>query len=388
MHVLIADLWAATQPSGICRTVANLVRGLNDIAPHVELTVVIGEWQQQYFVNSFDLAGERVQVVPVSIRNRSIDRNWWYLAGLPRLARQMAADVVHLAFPAPLIRGLFRCPIVTTLHDLYPYDSPKNFGYTRVVFNRVALRQALASSERIACVSKFTLTRLSNIFPNSAPKAVYIRNSVRTIDQYSEETLHIDGPFVLTVAQHRSNKNLSLLLRSFHLFRAFADSPPDLKLAIVGMRGPETSNLERLVESLGLRESVFFFTNLKDAQLAAFYRNCDLFVTLSTVEGFGLPLAEAIAYGARAIASDVPVHREIGEERCEYVDLRGNDVAMRIAEGMRLCRNRTRADTQSVSQHSKSDNARRYLELYEEACQRPVAQVQHSKNSQSAWEQR
>src|SRR3954464_2331956 len=98
MRIVIASLWAATQPSGICRTVVSLVRGLSEIAPHLELAVVIGKWQREYFESSFDIGRTGVRLVHASIDNRSADRNWWYFAGLPRLVRRMNADVLHLSF--------------------------------------------------------------------------------------------------------------------------------------------------------------------------------------------------------------------------------------------------------------------------------------------------
>jgi hypothetical protein len=41
--------------------------------------------------------------------------------------RRSGADVVHLAYPVPLNSGAFACPIVVTLHDLYPHEIPENF---------------------------------------------------------------------------------------------------------------------------------------------------------------------------------------------------------------------------------------------------------------------
>ena len=51
------------------------------------------------------------------------------------------------------------------------------------------------------------------------------------------------------------------------------------------------------------------------------YRHCALLVAPSTVEGFGLPVAEALLAGCRVICSDIPAFREVGGEHCEYIRL-------------------------------------------------------------------
>src|SRR6201999_1945580 len=74
-------------------------------------------------------------------------------------------------------------------------------------------------------------------------------------------------PFLLTVAQHRSNKNLGLLLSGFRALRASDDKYRDLQLLIVGAEGPETPSLHALAARDELRESVAFRSALPDAEL-------------------------------------------------------------------------------------------------------------------------
>ena len=149
MRVLISGLWAAEQPSGICRTVVNLIRCLNLADRSTEVSVALGEWQREYFEDTLGLGELKMEVVEIAISNRSYSRSAWYARELPRLARRLSADLVHLSFPAPVVRREFHCPVITTLHDLYPYDRPRNFGFPRVLFNRLFLRQAVHQSEQI-----------------------------------------------------------------------------------------------------------------------------------------------------------------------------------------------------------------------------------------------
>jgi glycosyltransferase involved in cell wall biosynthesis len=57
-----------------------------------------------------------------------------------------------------------------------------------------------------------------------------------------------------------------------------------------------------------------------DRELAALYRNCTLFVMASVYEGFGMPVVEAMACGARIALSRIPVFEEIAGDYARYVE--------------------------------------------------------------------
>ena len=63
------------------------------------------------------------------------------------------------------------------------------------------------------------------------------------------------------------------------------------------------------------------FNNLSDTELDYCYKNSKALVNPSLVEGFGLPLVEALHKGLPVLASDIPVFREVGEDFCTYFDL-------------------------------------------------------------------
>jgi len=145
-----------------------------------------------------------------------LSRNWWFYSHLPRLAAQLDADIVHLAYPVPVRRGAFHCKTVVTLHDLYPYDIPENFGFPKVLFNRAVLQQCLRRADAIACVSRCTLSRLKTLNPRLAKKAAVIYNSVAPHAEQGAEIpppVWNGHPFLLCVAQHRRNKNILLVLQ-------------------------------------------------------------------------------------------------------------------------------------------------------------------------------
>ena len=139
--------------------------------------------------------------------------------------------------------------------------------------------------------------------------------------------------FLLSIAQHRRNKNIPLLVRAFHRLLRQGQIAPATKLVIVGIAGPETRRIHELVSRCGLSRSVLFLEGLSEAELQWCYARCEALVAPSRTEGFGLPVAEALLAGCRVICSDIPAFREVGAEHCRFVAL-GTDAEEALAEGI------------------------------------------------------
>ena len=335
MNLLITAISSATGPSGICRHAYNLVRCAASHGEVSHITLAIGKWQELYFRNSFNLESTRVGIVFVDISNDAFARNMWYLRELPKLAEEVAADIVHLSFPVPIRRNLMRCPVVVSLHDLYPYDEPNNFGFPKVFFNRVFLQQCLKEVDCVACVSEATLSRLKVRFPRFAHrKSVVVHNCV-TIGSI-EPVLPVGQQckFVLMVAQHRANKNIPLALKVFEeiLQRKMIDQ--HALLLLVGNRGPETDAIRSLIEQRSLEASVRLIDGVTDGELRWLYENCEFLMVPSSMEGFGLPIAEGLFCGSRVVCSDIPAFREIGGDACHYFDLHAESDSSAMVEAI------------------------------------------------------
>ncbi len=90
------------------------------------------------------------------------------------------------------------------------------------------------------------------------------------------------------------------------LFVARATTDPEAHLTLVGAPSEVAyaSALRRFARSLGLADSVEFVSGISDAALAAYYRWADVLVMLSSHEGFGVPLVEAMTQGLPIVAFD------------------------------------------------------------------------------------
>jgi glycosyltransferase involved in cell wall biosynthesis len=212
-----------------------------------------------------------------------------------------------------------------TLHDLYPYDIPQNFGFPKVFFNRLVLQECVRSADAIACVSESTRLSLTARMPQAiSNKAVTVYNCVEPSVAAVKPSFLDDwagDPFFLCVAQHRRNKNILLLLQTFKELLSSQRITSPSRLLIVGMSGPETAQIYHYIHESGLRQHVMLTSGITDSELQWCYRNCEVLLAPSVIEGFGLPVAEALLAGCRVVCSDIPAFRELGANLCRFVAL-------------------------------------------------------------------
>lgn len=375
MKILIAAASFAARMSGVQRHAFSLVRCLLPEPGISSVHLVVAPWQQD-LVQAAGLRPDARLVIHVAGMDRgSLSRNLWYLRKLQELAAQLRPDLVHLSYPMPLNRDAFRCPTLVTLHDLYPYEMPMNFGFPKFIFNRMVLQQCLRNADAIACVSDSTLLRLGRYAAAAVwNKAVRIYNCVEAepVSGTKAPISDLNGArFLLCVAQHRRNKNIPLLLRTFDRMLRAGQVARNMKLVVIGIAGPETRTLHQMVSSLDLGRSVCFLEGVSEAELQWCYGRCEALVAPSSTEGFGLPIAEALLVGSRIVCSDIPAFREVGDGECRFVALQKN-AEQALADAIVAALDEPKRSPKLLPQFSAPVLAGQYLSLYRTLITSPI----------------
>lgn len=126
-------------------------------------------------------------------------------------------------------------------------------------------------------------------------------------------------PTFVVLGTIEARKNHLMLLQVWQrLIRRLGDDAP--KLLIIGQRGWECEQVFDLLDRGDLKAAVTELGNCSDDELFGYLANARALLFPSLVEGYGLPLIEALDAGAPVIASNLPVFREIGDGVPEFLD--------------------------------------------------------------------
>lgn len=123
-----------------------------------------------------------------------------------------------------------------------------------------------------------------------------------------------DARVLLSVAQKRPYKNLRSLIG------ALPDLDEDVVLVLPGASTPHEQELKELAEQLAVASRVRFIDWLTDPRLESLYAISSAFVLPSEVEGFGLPVLEAMIRGVPVACSNVPALVEVAGDAALMFD--------------------------------------------------------------------
>ncbi len=254
------------------------------------------------------------------------------LAGA-RVINALDADVYHALFHFLPI-GVRARRVVITLHDLIWVDHPHLADgrrwrrWVKGSLGRFGIGRAMAAADHIIAVS--ASTRQAAIDRGVPPdKVTTVRHGVASAwhSGNSEPALfnttapdRIDAlaarPFVFGLGNSLPYKNLPRLV---HAFAQVAPAHPELALVLAG-RGEGHPALVRLARQLGLSDRVFLVGPLSDEQIRTCFARARFFAFPSLIEGFGLPVLEAMASGCPVLTSNRSSLAEIAGADAVLVD--------------------------------------------------------------------
>lgn len=306
------------------------------------------------------LAGERIRYVafnPISRRFRFLDSDrvealvrrigpGWRDGSLDRLSREALCILLRSATgpgpgraarqrPRPTYlnvsgQALHRAPalgrmlaatgaaFVPLVHDLIPLAHPE---YVRPVAIDMHRRRIAAISELASGVIANSRTTAATLEPHLVRGTPLLAAplGVRHIPA-APPAAPGDRPYFVCLGTIEPRKNHITLL---HVWRRLAAEAVDTapRLLVVGRRGWENENVLNFLERCAaIRPLVSETGALPDAEVARLLDGARALLMPSFAEGYGLPVAEAIARGTPVICSDIAAHREVGGDVPDFLD--------------------------------------------------------------------
>ncbi len=329
MRVVVNNLTAIRQKTGIGHHVTELLRCLRAEQPADEFLTFPGPWVAAG-MQAFDTIGKALRRLKRRAVTQSSGRPW-----IHTLARGWAAwhfrtawwgrafDLYHEPnyIPLPCNRTT-----IATVHDLSVLLHPEWHPLDRIAYYEQHFAAGLRRCAHLVAVSEFTRCELIATFGVPADRVTCIYNGIRPglrpLDMAAVRSvlqrLGLPASYLLHVGTLEPRKNLLLLLQ------AYGDLPAALRdrcpLLLVGGWGWNAAALAEHYHGVARHRGVRHLGYVVEADLPALYNGARALVFPSHYEGFGLPPLEMLACGGAVIASTAGAVVETAGQRAHLVD--------------------------------------------------------------------
>lgn len=296
----------------------NLIPALLDERPELELVVYVGPEAAEALARA--PWADRVQLVrsPVASKAKPL-RLAAELSWLPLRLRRDRVELLHsLGTTNPLLAPV---PSVVTVLDVIYHHFPETFPAASRLGLRAIVPLGARRARRVIAISAAAAEDITQVLglDRGCVDVVHLGfghpSSARpTAAAELRERFDLgDAPVVLTISAGLGHKNLP------RLFEAVAQLP-DANLVVAGLTGLDGPELERRGAAAGIAERVRFTGWLTLEDLEGFYALARVFAYPTLIEGFGLPVLEAMHRQLPLACSDIPVLREVAGDAAEFFD--------------------------------------------------------------------
>jgi glycosyltransferase involved in cell wall biosynthesis len=247
----------------------------------------------------------------------------WLQTTLPGRAAAWGANALLAALTIGPACG--DVPFVSVVHDLTAVTHPEWHSARTLVGFLPLWQRTVERAAGFLCVSDTTARELCSTYPEIRSRVSVAQNGVEesffpladsTSAERTRRRFAVGRPFLLSLGTLEPRKNLETLVAACERLWARRRARPDLVLA--GGPGWKASALHRRIARSPFRDKIHLPGYASRALAADLYRAAEVFVYPSLAEGFGLPVAEAMACGTPVVASDIEVLREVAGDAALY----------------------------------------------------------------------
>ena len=304
-----------------------------------------------------------------------IEQTW-----LPARARADRVELLHSLGTTGPVRG--RVPSVVSILDLIYHHFPDTFPPAARLGLELIVPRAARHATRVIAISKFgagdIATNLGidrakidvvHLGPGSPPQPDF------TPETQLRDTLKIraTAEIVLCVSAALAHKNLTRLIDAFTAVAGERDAV----LVLVGHGGGAgATELQAHAAAAGIADRVILTGWIEQPELEGLYRIARVFAYPSLLEGFGLPILEAMDRGLPVACANSSSLPEVGGDAAEYFDPRDTQAIARTVIHL-LTDDARRAELTAlgharVGQFTWEHCARETLDVYDRALLRGV----------------
>ncbi len=225
-------------------------------------------------------------------------------------------DVIHYHAEGPsimlVIPHFFGIRTIATIHGL-DWQRSKWGGFASKVLKlgeKIAAKYAdevIVLSKNVHQYFKETYNRETIYIPNGVNRTEFMEPDIISRDYGLEK-----GKYILYLGRLVPEKGVTSLIE------AFSDVKTDMKLVIAGGTSHSDEYVEQIKEMAAKDKRVVLTGFVQGSLLSELYTNAYLYVLPSDLEGMPISLLEAMSFGLRCLASDIPENMEACREYGMY----------------------------------------------------------------------
>ncbi|HTW96297.1 MAG TPA: glycosyltransferase family 1 protein [Candidatus Methylomirabilis sp.] len=203
------------------------------------------------------------------------------------------------------------------------------FGATSTDYLDWSTAYALKHAKKIIAVSQFTKDEILQVYRCVEKKITVVENGFNNLiygkindDEKIASVLAKYGlsrPFFLYVGRLERKKNTPFLIESFARFKYQNRQSPE-KLVLIGDASFGFDEIKYIIHEFDLENEVLMPGWIDEEEMPYIFNGADTFILPSRHEGFGITILQALACGVPAIASDIPVLREVAGDAALFFD--------------------------------------------------------------------
>jgi glycosyltransferase involved in cell wall biosynthesis len=266
----------------------------------------------------------RVVAGPPAIAHRPA-RLAWEQSGLPLVAQQMEAGVIHSPHYSMPLRP--NTPVVVTIHDLTFFTEPDAHSPVIATFYKAAIRTSARRATRLIVPSKATRDELVRVLAADPTRIDVAYHGVdhdlfhRPAEQQRRQVsdrlgLHGKG-YIAYLGTLEPRKNVPALIAGWAA--AVADLPDPPALVLAGASG-WSEEVDEAIAAVPAHLHLVRPGYLHFNDLPGFFGGAQVVAFPSTGEGFGLPALEAMACGAPVLTTHRTALPEVGGDAVAYTE--------------------------------------------------------------------
>lgn len=250
----------------------------------------------------------------------------WRVWGMTKNIKSDNIEIFHgLSNELPLNITSSGVKSIVTIHDVIFKHYPQYYNWIDRKIYDYKFRRACINASHVIAVSQYTKQEIIRYYGIDGEKisVAYQGCDTAYTQDIAPEKLaevkkryNLPDKFLLYVGSIEERKNLLLAVKALRLI------DENIKLVAVGKTTPYVDTIKRYIKysgKKGLADDVIFMHNVPFADLPSFYRLATTFVYPSRIEGFGIPLLEAITSGVPAIGCTGSCLEEAGGPGSIYV---------------------------------------------------------------------